>query len=109
MTGGCIEIIQIDFTSIPSQSVEVASITNSFIIDGEVLNRNPSSVCSVDFASLEKLAFLNLQVNDAVLLVESNSRHNPANDFNQFLSTQTGSDDAHMLLVMLESVGLKLK
>jgi hypothetical protein len=73
----CGELVQIYFTAIPSERVVVASVADSFVNNREVLDRNPSNGCRVDLASLEELTFLDLKMNDSVLLEEANSRDDP--------------------------------
>lgn len=55
----------------------VATIANSFIVYRVIFNWNPPSACRVDFASLEQLTFLNLEMDNAILLVKANSRYDP--------------------------------
>lgn len=77
MTNWSTQIVQIHFASIPSESVVVAPVSDSFVESRVVFYWHPSHACQVDFATLEQLAFLNLQMNDSVLLIEAKTRNHP--------------------------------
>lgn len=77
MPNRSIQVIQVDFATIPRECVVVATVTNSFVVDCVVFNWHPLCACRVDSPALKQLTFLNLQVNDAVLLEEANSCHDP--------------------------------
>lgn len=55
----------------------VAPVSDSFVESRVVFHRHPSHACQVDFSTLEQLAFLNLQMNNSVLLIEAETGNHP--------------------------------
>jgi hypothetical protein len=78
MTDGRAQVVQVNFTAIPSECVVVAAITNSFVHDCVVFDGNPSGAGCVDASAFKKLTFLDLKVDDAVLFVKTKSSDDPA-------------------------------
>lgn len=81
MADGCTEIVQVNFASVPSERVVVPPVTNPFVEDRVVLDGYPPGVGRIYLPTLQQLAFLNLKMNHAVLLVKANSGDNPAGVF----------------------------
>lgn len=72
-----IQVIQVHLSSVPCECVEIATITNAFVHNRIILNGHPAHTRRIDFASLEELAFLDLKMNDAIVLEEANAGDNP--------------------------------
>lgn len=77
MSNGGSQVVQVDFPAVPRERMIVATIANPLVVNRVIFNRNPPSACRVDFASLEQLTFLNLEMDNAILLVKANSRYDP--------------------------------
>ena len=57
--------------------MEIATIADAFVVNRIILNGHPVHTRCIDFTSLEKLAFLDLKMNDAIMLEEANASDNP--------------------------------
>jgi hypothetical protein len=88
------QIIQIDLTSIPRECVVVTTIANSFVENCVVFSRYPACAAGVNSTTFEELTFLNLQVDNAVLLEEAEAGNDPVwgrDEFSVKLSWGLGS------------------